>query len=29
VEVTLSEEGDKLKLETRATNEPALLSHES
>jgi ATP-dependent Clp protease ATP-binding subunit ClpA len=29
VEVTLSEEGDKLKLETRATDEPALLSHES
>jgi ATP-dependent Clp protease ATP-binding subunit ClpA len=29
VEVTLSEDGDKLKLETRAANEPALLSHES
>ncbi len=29
VEVTLSEEGDKLKLETRAIDEPALLSHES
>jgi ATP-dependent Clp protease ATP-binding subunit ClpA len=29
VEVTLSEDGDKLKLETRATDEPALLSHES
>ncbi len=29
VEVTLSEDGEKLKLETRAANEPALLSHES
>jgi ATP-dependent Clp protease ATP-binding subunit ClpA len=29
VEVTLSEDGDKLKLDTRATDEPALLSHES
>jgi ATP-dependent Clp protease ATP-binding subunit ClpA len=29
VEVTLSEEGDKLKLETRAADVPALLSHES
>ncbi len=29
VEVTLSEEGDKLKLETRSIDEPALLSHES
>jgi len=29
VEVTLSEDGDKLKLDTRAANEPALLSHES
>jgi hypothetical protein len=29
VEVTLSEEGDKLKLETRAADEPALLSHEN
>jgi ATP-dependent Clp protease ATP-binding subunit ClpA len=27
VEVTLSEEGDKLKLDTRADDEPALLSH--
>jgi hypothetical protein len=25
----MSEDGDKLKLETRAANEPALLSHES
>jgi len=29
VEVTLSEDGDKLKLDTRAADEPALLSHES
>src|SRR5713226_3999788 len=29
VEVTLSEDGEKLKLETRAADEPALLSHES
>jgi ATP-dependent Clp protease ATP-binding subunit ClpA len=29
VEVTLSEDGEKLKLDTRAANEPALLSHES
>ena len=29
VEITMSEDGDKLKLETRAANEPALLSHES
>jgi len=29
VEVTLSEDGDKLKLETRSVDEPALLSHES
>jgi len=27
VEVTLSEDGEKLKLDTRATDEPALLSH--
>jgi hypothetical protein len=26
VEVTLSEDGEKLKLDTRATDEPALLS---
>ena len=29
VEVSLSEDGDKLKLETRPANAPALLSHES
>jgi ATP-dependent Clp protease ATP-binding subunit ClpA len=29
VEVTLSEDGEKLKLEARAADEPALLSHES
>ena len=29
VEVTLSEDGEKLKLDTRATDEPALLSHEN
>jgi ATP-dependent Clp protease ATP-binding subunit ClpA len=29
VEVTLSEDGEKLKLDTRAADEPALLSHES
>jgi ATP-dependent Clp protease ATP-binding subunit ClpA len=29
VEVSLSEDGEKLKLDTRATNEPALLSHEN
>ncbi|MGP0084456.1 MAG: ATP-dependent Clp protease ATP-binding subunit ClpA [Steroidobacteraceae bacterium] len=29
VEVTLSEDGEKLKLDTRSANEPALLSHES
>ena len=29
VEVTLSEEGDKLKLDTRSTDEPALLSHQN
>ena len=29
VEITLSEDGEKLKLDTRAANEPALLSHES
>jgi ATP-dependent Clp protease ATP-binding subunit ClpA len=29
VEVTVSEDGEKLKLETRAADEPALLSHES
>ena len=29
VEVTLSEDGDKLKLETRSVDEAALLSHES
>jgi ATP-dependent Clp protease ATP-binding subunit ClpA len=29
VEISLSEDGEKLKLETRAANEPALLSHES
>ena len=29
VEVTLSEDGEKLKLETRSANQPALLSHES
>jgi len=29
VEVTVSEDGDKLKLDTRAADEPALLSHES
>jgi ATP-dependent Clp protease ATP-binding subunit ClpA len=29
VEVTLSEDGEKLKLDARATDEPALLSHES
>jgi ATP-dependent Clp protease ATP-binding subunit ClpA len=29
VEVTLSEDGDKLKLDTRATDEPALLSHQN
>jgi ATP-dependent Clp protease ATP-binding subunit ClpA len=29
VEVTVSEDGEKLKLETRAAHEPALLSHES
>jgi ATP-dependent Clp protease ATP-binding subunit ClpA len=28
VEVTLSEDGEKLKLETRPANQPALLSHE-
>jgi ATP-dependent Clp protease ATP-binding subunit ClpA len=28
VEVTVSEDGEKLKLETRAADEPALLSHE-
>jgi ATP-dependent Clp protease ATP-binding subunit ClpA len=28
VEVTLSEDGEKLKLETRGANQPALLSHE-
>ena len=27
VEVTLSEDGEKLKLDTRADDEPALLSH--
>jgi ATP-dependent Clp protease ATP-binding subunit ClpA len=29
VEVTLGEDGEKLKLETRAADQPALLSHES
>jgi ATP-dependent Clp protease ATP-binding subunit ClpA len=29
VEITLSEDGEKLKLDTRAANEPALLSHEN
>jgi ATP-dependent Clp protease ATP-binding subunit ClpA len=29
VEVTLSEDGEKLKLETRPANQPALLSHEN
>jgi len=29
VEVTLSEDGEKLKLDTRAADEPALVSHES
>jgi ATP-dependent Clp protease ATP-binding subunit ClpA len=29
VEVSLTEDGEKLKLDTRAANEPALLSHES
>ena len=29
VEVTLSEDGEKLRLETRGANEPALLSHET
>ncbi len=29
VEITLSEDGEKLKLDARAANEPALLSHES
>jgi ATP-dependent Clp protease ATP-binding subunit ClpA len=29
VEVTLSEDGDKLKLDTRGADQPALLSHES
>jgi ATP-dependent Clp protease ATP-binding subunit ClpA len=29
VEVTLSEDGEKLKLDTRATDEPAVLSHEN
>jgi ATP-dependent Clp protease ATP-binding subunit ClpA len=29
VEISLSEDGEKLKLDTRAANEPALLSHES
>jgi ATP-dependent Clp protease ATP-binding subunit ClpA len=29
VEVTLSEDGEKLKLETRAADEPVVLSHES
>jgi hypothetical protein len=29
VEVTLSEDGEKLKLETRPADQPALLSHES
>jgi ATP-dependent Clp protease ATP-binding subunit ClpA len=29
VEVTLSEDGEKLKLETRAADQPALLSHEN
>jgi len=29
VEVAVSEDGEKLKLDTRATDEPALLSHES
>jgi ATP-dependent Clp protease ATP-binding subunit ClpA len=29
VEVSLGEDGEKLKLDTRAANEPALLSHES
>jgi ATP-dependent Clp protease ATP-binding subunit ClpA len=29
VEVTLSEDGEKLKLDARATDEPALLSHEN
>jgi ATP-dependent Clp protease ATP-binding subunit ClpA len=29
VEVSLSEDGEKLKLDTRATDEPALLSHET
>ncbi len=29
VEVTLSEDGEKLKLDTRATDEPALLSHQT
>jgi len=29
VEVTLSEDGDKLKLDTRAADQPALLSHEN
>jgi ATP-dependent Clp protease ATP-binding subunit ClpA len=29
VEVTLSEDGEKLKLDTRAADQPALLSHES
>jgi ATP-dependent Clp protease ATP-binding subunit ClpA len=29
VEVTLSEDGEKLKLDSRSASEPALLSHES
>ena len=29
VEVTLSEDGEKLKLDSRAVDQPALLSHES
>jgi ATP-dependent Clp protease ATP-binding subunit ClpA len=29
VDITVSEDGEKLKLDTRAANEPALLSHES
>jgi hypothetical protein len=29
VEVTLSEDGEKLKLDARAADQPALLSHEN
>jgi hypothetical protein len=29
VDVTLSEDGEKLKLETRGADQPALLSHEN